>query len=120
MKIKHLFFLLLVLFQLNAEDFVFQDKNVEFVLKKYQNYSYYDHVPKSRFYSFSYAFDYFSSTGGSVIVELGTSRSFVHGGHIGCNSDMPVFLRNQFRSLMKRNNIKTTISIAIDKKGWAL
>jgi hypothetical protein len=41
----------------------------------------------SRYESFRYCFEHFSATGGSTIVELGTIRSFVHGGLPGCNSD---------------------------------
>ncbi len=33
------------------------------------------------------AFEHFENIKGRVIVELGTSRSYVHGGLIGCNSD---------------------------------
>ncbi len=42
--------------------------------------------PKSRYHTFKAAFELIEKEG-KVIVELGTSRSFTHGGHIGCNSD---------------------------------
>ena len=44
-------------------------------------------LPKSRYETFRKAFELFEENGGRVIVELGTSRSFTHGGHPGCNSD---------------------------------
>ncbi|MDX6664908.1 MAG: hypothetical protein QOG68_1114, partial [Solirubrobacteraceae bacterium] len=44
-------------------------------------------VPASRYDSFRFAFDHLRRTGGRTIVELGTIRSFVHGGLPGCNSD---------------------------------
>ncbi len=41
-------------------------------------------LPKSRYYTFKRAFEHFETNNGKVIVELGTTRSFVHGGHPGC------------------------------------
>lgn len=46
-------------------------------------------LPKSRYVTFLAAFELFEQTKGAVVVELGTSRSFVHGGHPGCNLDDP-------------------------------
>jgi hypothetical protein len=43
--------------------------------------------PESRYYTFKMAFEHFKEHNGRVVVELGTSRSFVHGGHPGCNLD---------------------------------
>jgi hypothetical protein len=43
--------------------------------------------PQSRYYTFSKAFEHFKQHNGKIVVELGTSRSFVHGGLVGCNSD---------------------------------
>ncbi len=43
--------------------------------------------PKSRYDTFRKSFELFEENQGKVIVELGTSRSFVHGGLLGCNSD---------------------------------
>jgi hypothetical protein len=43
--------------------------------------------PQSRYYTFKRAFEHFKQNNGHVVVELGTSRSFVHGGHPGCNLD---------------------------------
>ena len=45
--------------------------------------------PQSRFHTLSYAFADFESRNGKVIVEVGTSRSFQHGGGPGCNLDDP-------------------------------
>ena len=72
------------------------------VLEKYKNYlehgtydgqdwSCFPALPKSRYYTFKKAFEAFESSQGHVIVELGTTRSFVHGGHPGCNQDNPEF-----------------------------
>lgn len=44
-------------------------------------------IPRSRYYTFKKAFESFEEQRGRVIVELGTTRSYVHGGSIGCNSD---------------------------------
>ena len=50
-----------------------------------QDWSYFSTIPKSRHYTFKMAFEYFVNNKGKVVVELGTTRSFVHGGHPGCN-----------------------------------
>lgn len=47
-------------------------------------------LPKSRYQTFKAAFDHFEKNGGKIVVELGTSRSFTHGGLPGCNLDDPV------------------------------
>jgi hypothetical protein len=51
------------------------------------NFDVFDKVPKSRYSTFKFSFDRFRETGGKVVVELGTTRSFVHGGHKGCNTN---------------------------------
>jgi len=48
-----------------------------------------DGAQPSRFASFSFAFENVQRTGGRRVVELGTTRSFVHGGLAGCNDDDP-------------------------------
>ena len=48
---------------------------------------------RSRYASFRLAFDHLRRTGGRTIVELGTIRSYVHGGLPGCNDDDPSFWR---------------------------
>lgn len=52
-----------------------------------QNWSNFESLPLSRYYTFKLAFELFLQNNGKVIVELGTSRSFVHGGLVGCNSN---------------------------------
>ena len=52
-----------------------------------QDWSHYTKKPQSRYYTFKMAFELFKHNNGYVVVELGTSRSFVHGGHPGCNLD---------------------------------
>jgi hypothetical protein len=47
--------------------------------------------PKSRHYTFSLAFKHFEDNNGKIIVELGTTHSFTHGGLPGCNQDWPGF-----------------------------
>ncbi|MHB1834118.1 MAG: class I SAM-dependent methyltransferase [Solirubrobacteraceae bacterium] len=48
-------------------------------------------APGSRYESFRFAFDRVLAAGGRTIVELGTIRSFVHGGLSGCNDDDPAY-----------------------------
>lgn len=52
-----------------------------------QDWSAFAELPKSRYETFKYAFHHFETHNGKVVVELGTSRSFTHGGHPGCNLD---------------------------------
>jgi hypothetical protein len=52
-----------------------------------QDWSTLSQLPKSRYDTFKFAFENLHEFGGKVIVELGTSRSFRHGGLLGCNSD---------------------------------
>jgi hypothetical protein len=52
-----------------------------------QNWSSLPRLPQSRYETFRFVFDHFEKSGGKVVVELGTSRSFNHGGLPGCNSD---------------------------------
>lgn len=51
-----------------------------------QNWNNFSKIPKSRYHTFKWAFNHFVENNGNIVVELGTSRSFVHGGHPGCNS----------------------------------
>lgn len=51
------------------------------------DWSRFSKLPLSRYHTFKQAFQHFEKVGGKIIVELGTSRSFVHGGLVGCNSD---------------------------------
>ena len=43
--------------------------------------------PKTRYYTFLKAFKHFQKYQGRTVLELGTSRSYVHGGLPGCNSN---------------------------------
>ncbi|MBP9841081.1 MAG: hypothetical protein KBC64_01495 [Simkaniaceae bacterium] len=52
-----------------------------------QNWSSLSRLPLSRYETFRFVFDHFEKNRGKVVVELGTSRSFNHGGLAGCNSD---------------------------------
>lgn len=52
-----------------------------------QDWSKFESLPLSRYETFKCAFEHFEKNNGRVIVELGTSRSFTHGGHIGCNKN---------------------------------
>lgn len=52
-----------------------------------QDWSAFSTLPLSRYDTFKIAFEHFIQNDGHVVLELGTSRSFVHGGLIGCNSD---------------------------------
>jgi len=52
-----------------------------------QDWSYFGRKPKSRYHTFRRAFEEFEKMNGSVVVELGTTCSFVHGGLEGCLSN---------------------------------
>ncbi|HLJ31268.1 MAG TPA: hypothetical protein VKU36_02420 [Candidatus Babeliales bacterium] len=77
---------------------LYADPVIDGVLDKYRDYlqegtyvgfdwSHFAVQPQSRYYTFKMAFEHFKQNNGHVVVELGTSRSFVHGGHPGCNLD---------------------------------
>lgn len=55
------------------------------------DWSTFENLPKSRYDSFKIAFEFFEAIHGKTVVELGTSRSFTHGGLQGCNLDDPAF-----------------------------
>jgi hypothetical protein len=59
----------------------------EIMLNSYDYNKFYGRVPLFRFESFRKSFEIFLENNGKIIVELGTIRSFVHGGLEGCNSD---------------------------------
>ena len=88
------FFTIATAFAFNPNDLQQMNKNLD----KYKEYleegtyagfdkSLITPCPKSRYYTFKAAFEHFIKTNGTVIVELGTSRSFVHGQLPGCNCD---------------------------------
>ncbi len=56
-----------------------------------QDWSSFKTKPLSRYDTFKRAFEEFEKMDGHTIVELGTTRSFVHGGLVGCNSDDPQY-----------------------------
>jgi hypothetical protein len=67
-------------------------------LSKYKSYleegtyqgedlSCFNQVPKSRYDTFLAAFEHFEKTNGRIVVELGTTSSFVHSGLAGYNSN---------------------------------
>lgn len=56
-----------------------------------QDWSHFNVKPISRYETFKRAFEEFEKMNGHIIVELGTTRSFVHGGLEGCNSDNPYY-----------------------------
>ena len=89
---------LMVVIFLCSFSLVWADDVVDGILNKYRDYleqgtyvgydwSHYAVKPKSRYFTFKMAFEHFKKNSGHVVVELGTSRSFVHGGHPGCNQD---------------------------------
>ena len=66
------------------------DSVIDGILNKYKDYleqgtyfgcdwSSYTPTPASRHYTFKMAFEHFKAHNGHVVVELGTTRSFVHG-----------------------------------------
>jgi len=60
-----------------------------------QDWTSYSILPKSRYSSFKAAFEHFEAYNGRMIVELGTTRSFVGGPFPGCNEDNPVYWEPQ-------------------------
>lgn len=97
MKIPLIFLSLVFTFtHLFAEDFAgsllepYQDY-LEWGTYEGQDWNRFKNLPCSRYDTFKYAFDHFDRFHGKVVVELGTSRSFTHGGLIGCNRDEVVF-----------------------------
>ncbi len=52
-----------------------------------QDYSHFKIRPKSRYYTFKKAFEHFEKNNGIIVVELGSTRSFVTGGLPGCMSN---------------------------------
>ncbi len=52
-----------------------------------QDWSRFARLPLSRDHTFQRAFEMFRRSGGRVIVELGTIRSYTHGGLAACNTD---------------------------------
>lgn len=56
-----------------------------------QDWSSFIQKPKSRYHTFKVAFTHFEKNNGKIIVELGTTRSFVNGSLPGCNSDNPIY-----------------------------
>jgi hypothetical protein len=79
------------------------DEVMEQTMARYENYirqgtyngedvsRWYGRIPESRYETFFFALKHFIASKGKVVVELGTTRSFVHGGLVGCNSDDPVY-----------------------------
>lgn len=51
---------------------------------------YYNRVPKTRYHTFKYCFDYFKDKN-PIIVELGTTRSYLDGKFEGCCNDNPIY-----------------------------
>jgi len=75
---------------------------IESILDQYKNYliegtyvgfdwSHFQVKPLSRYDTFKISFNHFKKNNGQVVVELGTSRSFVHGGLVGCNNDDSIY-----------------------------
>jgi len=63
------------------------DKAIDYYYSIEEQEKYFGEKPKSRYYTFKYCFDNINNKVNPVIVELGTSRSFVDGRFEGCNSD---------------------------------
>lgn len=65
----------------------FLDKAIDYYYSKEEQEKYFLEKPKSRYYTFKYCFDNINNKVNPIIVELGTSRSFVDGRFEGCNSN---------------------------------
>ena len=55
---------------------------------------YFNRIPKSRYHTFKYCIEHIIKNDLKVIVELGTSRSFVDGRFEGCNNDDIKYWKN--------------------------
>ncbi|MDN3504685.1 MAG: hypothetical protein P0S95_03820 [Rhabdochlamydiaceae bacterium] len=55
------------------------------------DFSFFSPLPKSRYYTLQKVFEYFEANKGKVVVELGTTRSFVDGRFEGCNDNNPKY-----------------------------
>ena len=62
------------------------DKAIDYYFHEDEQIKWLGKKPKSRYYSFKYCYNYFRYDN-PLIVELGTTRSFVCGRFEGCNSD---------------------------------
>lgn len=62
------------------------DKAIDYYYSKEDQEKYFGTKPKSRYYTFKYCYENIKFNN-PIIVELGTSRSFVDGRFEGCNSD---------------------------------
>lgn len=83
-----LFFLLTIQSEASVEDSLEPYKNyLDDGTHEGQGWPSSETIPKSRYYTFKESFNYLEENEGPIVVELGTSRSFTHGGLIGCNSD---------------------------------
>jgi hypothetical protein len=63
------------------------DNAIDYYFSKDEQKKWFGEVPKSRYYSFKYCYENLNNKENPIIVELGTSRSFVCGRFEGCNSD---------------------------------
>jgi len=63
------------------------DKTIDCYYSIEEQEKYFGEKPKSRYYTFKYCFENMNNKINPVIIELGTSRSFVDGRFEGCNSD---------------------------------
>lgn len=66
-------------------------KYIENSINEIDFIGYYEKKPKSRYETIKYCFDQIFKRNFKNIVELGTSRSYVNGRHIGCNKDDKCF-----------------------------
>lgn len=62
------------------------DNAINYYFDEIEQKKYFNVKPKSRYYTFKYCYNYFKNKD-PLIVELGTSRSFVDGRFEGCNLD---------------------------------
>ena len=63
------------------------EKAIGYYYSNEEQAKYFDTVPLSRYHTFKRCYDHMKEREKPVIVELGTSRSFVDGRFKGCNSD---------------------------------
>lgn len=70
------------------ENKLYLEKAINYYFSIEEQKKWFGEKPKSRYYTFKYCFDHLKKNNNNpIIVELGTSRSFVDGRFEGCNKD---------------------------------
>lgn len=88
MTLRFLFCYTLIFYTAQSvEKLAFYKKFIEEGTYSNQDFSFFGRIPASRYETFKFAFENFEKNKHTVIVELGTTRSFMDGRFEGCNKD---------------------------------